>query len=41
MKKKPNWLKIIVCIVAVFLGYKYGYEIGYGITNWFLDLLGL
>ena len=39
--KKPNWLKIIVFIVAAFLGYEYGYEIGFGITNWFLDLLGL
>ena len=40
MKDKiPNWVKIIVVIVVVVIGYKYSYEIGYAITNWFLDLL--
>ena len=41
MKKlvESNWFKIIAVIVVVVIGYKYGYEIGYATTNWFLDLL--
>jgi len=41
MIKLPNWFKSIFLIVAIFIGARYGYEIGYAITNWILDLLNL
>ena len=41
MKKLPNWFKSIFLIVAIFIGARYGYEIGYAITSWILDLLNL
>jgi len=35
MKKLPNWIKLILAVIGLAIGYKYGYEI----MNWFLDLL--
>ena len=35
MKKLPNWVKLIIVVIGLAVGYKFGYAI----MDWLLDLL--
>ncbi len=35
MKKLPNWAKLIIVVIGLTVGYKFGYAI----IDWLLDLL--
>ena len=35
MKKLPNWAKLIIVVIGLAVGYKFGYAI----MDWLLDLL--
>jgi len=36
MKKLPNWAKLIIVVIGLAIGYKFGYAV----MNGLLDLLG-
>ncbi len=35
VKKLPNWAKLIIVVIGLAIGYKFGYAV----MNWLLDLL--
>ena len=35
MKKLPDWAKLIIVVIGLAVGYKFGY----GIMDWLLDLI--
>ena len=35
MKKLPNWAKLVIVVIGLAIGYKFGYAV----INWLLDLL--
>ena len=35
MKKLPNWVKLIIVVIGLAVGYKFGYAI----MDWLLDLI--
>ncbi len=35
MKRLPSWAKLIIVVIGLAIGYKFGYAI----MDWFLDLL--